>query len=119
MLLGCTEYLGGFLGDRFYESQLKATGDCPGNPKNKGKPPKALTKPEMVELLGVKGLTALTIKDLKILVASWEDIAELELPTGRLKYPYVDQLASWIPEVDWARCTVATLTDTIKYKMTS
>lgn len=105
------------MGDRFYEQQLKATGNCPGNPKEKGKPPKPKSKAELVELLGIPGLSALTIKDLQVLISVWENPVSLTMPTGRLKTPYVTQLHRLTDQVPWTRCTVATLKDVINFKM--
>lgn len=103
-----------FMGDRFYEQQIKAVGDCPGNPKNKGKPAKAPTKPEMVELLGIPGLDKLRIPELQALLLVWESPKELTPQEGRLKKPYVSECAKLTDAVDWNRCTVVTLKEVIK-----
>lgn len=105
-----------FMGDRFYQQQIAAIGDCPGSTKSKTKPPKAPTKPEMVERLGIKGLDKLRIPELQALTLAWESHPGLEMPEGRLKKPYVDECAK-LAEVDWSRCTIATLKEVInKFK---
>lgn len=107
-----------FMGDRFYQQQIAAIGDCPGNPKNKGKPEKVKkkTKQDYEELIGIPGLSNLLLKDLIALAAVWEtNEVKLEMPSGRLKAPFVKECAR-LADIDWAKCTIATLKAVIEAK---
>lgn len=100
------------MGDRFYQQQLKATGNCPGNPKDKGKAPKALTKAEKVDLLGIKGLLVFTQAELSALLLVWDTTPNLSMPEGAKKH-FVEEAQAITPEVNWGKCTKVTLIEVI------
>lgn len=100
------------MGDRFYSQQLKATGKAPG--MYLGKPDK-LTKADQVAALPViAGLDKLTQKDLAKLPEFFSQKYQLELPTGRLKAPYIATLKALEASVDWNKLTVATMAEVLK-----
>jgi len=100
------------MGDRFYQQQLKSTGKAPGV---KGQKPDRVLKADIVASLPeISGLDKLTQKDLAKLPAIFSNKYEITLPTGRLKKPYLDELALVSEEIDWNKLTVATMTELIK-----
>lgn len=104
--------VGCFVGDRFYQQQLKATGKAPGV---KGQKPDVILKSDVVAALPViAGLNKLTKKDLEKLPALFSKKYQLELPTGRLKAPYITALKALEATVDWNKLTVATMAEVLK-----
>ena len=98
------------MGDRFYQQQLEAIGDCPGAPdsaKRRKRKPKQPTKSEMLGSIP-SGVAKLTKKDVERVVKLWPNRKPVaEMPTGRLKKPYVEALQKSLGDVDWFRLTVA------------
>lgn len=107
-----------FMGERFYRQQIEAIGNCPGNSKNKLKEEKAKkpTKAELAEELGLPCLEKLTLKDLQLLQNNFvcKDVV-LTTPTGRLKKPFVEELAKVQSQVAWSKLTVAELKEVITH----
>lgn len=104
------------MGDRFYQAQLKATGKAPGD-KKEHKEPRLLKADVLAELPEIAGLKKLTMEDLQKLVKSdcLTHNIKLVMPEGRLKAPYVAQVAQLEPDVDWAKLTVAELKELISF----
>lgn len=107
------------MGDRFYQQQLDALGTCPGfigkRARKRGygssSTPKAprLTKKDLAAELGIAGIDKLLMPCLDTLIRTPYTGDGLVMPTGRLKQPYIDSLVAFYPQVDWSKCTVATL----------
>lgn len=96
-----------WVGDRFYQQQLKAIGRCPGDKKDHK--PARVTKDELAaQCPALKGLL---VKDLEKLPEFKQYTGEL--PTGRLKKPYLVALAQVHPEVNWSKLTVAAMTEVL------
>lgn len=105
--------VGCFVGDRFYNQQLKAIGKAPGV---KGQKPDRVLKADVVASLPViAGLSKLTQKDLAKLPEVLSKKYQLELPTGRLKAPYISALKALEATVDWNKLTIATMAEVLKY----
>jgi hypothetical protein len=104
-----------FMGDRFYMQQIEAIGDCPGSVKSKLKPPKKQSKQDLLSLFPISGLDKLRLNELQVLKLHWEDRIEVKAPTDRLKKPYVDACAGITDQIDWTRCTIATLKQVIEH----
>lgn len=95
-----------FVGDRFYMQQLEVLKDCPGNPKSKPKKERKATKAQLAESIGCLALEKLTVGDLSKVTI--EPVFVGEIPTGRLKAPYVDKCKEIInKDVNWTKLTVS------------
>lgn len=105
-----------FMGERFYRQQIEATGTCPGDTKGKLKEakPKRATKADLADNLGCSALEKLTLKDLENLSVLARK-QRFELPTGRLKKPYIVECKRINDKVDWNKLTVKDLTEVIKH----
>lgn len=99
-----------WMGDRFYQQQLKTLGTCPGDGKNKK--PKRLTKDEILTDFKVKGIKKLLVKDIELLLGL-KEFPVLEMPEGRLKAPYIEQCKKIHEDVNWAKLTVSDMKEVI------
>lgn len=103
------------MGDRFYQAQLEATGDCPGAPWTekreamRNKKPRR-TKADMVEELP-KGAEKLLVKDIELLLEAWPVRVQVEMPEPvRRKAPYVEALQESVQaDIDWTKLTIKEL----------
>tara|TARA_R110000822_G_scaffold12171_18_gene44134 strand:+ start:378 stop:683 length:306 start_codon:yes stop_codon:yes gene_type:complete len=95
------------MGDRFYQQQYGTTMGALAEPL---RPTKSLTKAELVLIPGTEKLL---VKDLHRLRLVNLDFVSLELPTGRLKAPYIAQCKKIDPEINWSKLTVANLKEVI------
>tara|TARA_R110000744_G_scaffold158870_1_gene274916 strand:+ start:619 stop:924 length:306 start_codon:yes stop_codon:yes gene_type:complete len=95
------------MGDRFYQQQYGTTMGALAEPL---RPTKSLTKAELVLIPGTEKLL---VKDLHRLRLVNLDFVTLELPTGRLKAPYIAQCQKIDPEINWSKLTVANLKEVI------
>jgi|TARA_R110002167_G_scaffold348454_1_gene559804 hypothetical protein len=95
------------MGDRFYQQQYGTTMGALAEPL---RPTKSLTKAELVLIPGTEKLL---VKDLHRLRLVNLDFVSLELPTGRLKAPYIAQCQKIDPEINWSKLTVANLKEVI------
>jgi hypothetical protein len=109
------------MGDRFYQQQLAATGDCPGASETQRRKKKSVagpTKSDIVAKLPVD-LSALTKRDLELVVSSLDScLGEFEMPEGRLKRPYVTELNKLDSRVSWNKLTVAKMKELIEWLLT-
>tara|TARA_R110000764_G_scaffold164083_2_gene251162 strand:- start:1802 stop:2107 length:306 start_codon:yes stop_codon:yes gene_type:complete len=95
------------MGDRFYQQQYGTTMGALAEPL---RPTKSLTKAELVLIPGTEKLL---VKDLHRLRLVNLDFVSLEIPTGRLKAPYIAQCQKIDPEINWSKLTVANLKEVI------
>lgn len=102
------------MGDRFYQQQLAATGDCPGasdaQKKRKTNSTPRLLKSDVVAALpiGVQPqLKKLLLAELQEVAVAWPTRKLVETPTSRLRKPYVDALnESCNLELTWKGLTI-------------
>jgi|TARA_R110000744_G_scaffold380026_1_gene499504 hypothetical protein len=96
------------MGDRFYQQQYGTTMGALAEPV---RPTKSMTKAELVLLSGTEKLL---VKDLhRLRLVNLEFVTTLELPTGRLKAPYITQCEKIDPDINWSKLTVANLKEVI------
>jgi len=105
------------MGDRFYMQQYNVT--CGSLPQvktssNNSGASKAPTKAELVSKLGVPSLEKLLVKDLQLLQLVDLKVPGIEMPTGRLKAPYVAECEKIHSDVTWSKMTVAGLKEVIQ-----
>lgn len=104
-----------FMGERFYRQQIAAIGTCPGDTKGKLKEakPKRQSKADLAASLGCPALEKLTVPDLQQLQVLAKK-QRLELPSGRLKKPYIDECKRINDKVTWSKLTVKDLKEVIE-----
>lgn len=104
-----------FVGDRFYKQQIDTIGTCPGYAKELSKKIKKPTKEHIANEIGCPNLVKLTVADLEK-VCKVEKSADIEIPEGRLKKPYIDQCNQHLDSsVGWNKLTVNDLVATLKF----
>lgn len=106
-----------WMGDRLYMQQYNVT--CGSLPQvktssNNSGASKAPTKAELVSKLGVPSLEKLLVKDLQLLQLVDLKVPGIEMPTGRLKAPYVAECEKIHSDVTWSKMTVAGLKEVIQ-----
>ena len=100
-----------YVGDRFYQQQLAAVGSCPG--REKSSKPKQPTKADILGSLPA-ALSKLTKADLQLVAAAWPDRRGIDVPTGRLKAPYIKALRESVhADADWNKLTVKDMTEVL------
>jgi len=111
------------MGDRFYQQQLAATGNCPGasetqRRKRRSTAAKGPTKSDIVAKLPCD-LSALTRVDLEKVQGSLDTcLGEFEMPEGRFKKPYIEQLNKLDSRVNWNKLTVAKMKELLEWLLT-
>ena len=90
------------MGDRFYTQQLAYL------PKEASS-----SKTGLADTLGISGLNKLLSADLQRLSITGFSSAEVTMPSGRLKAPYIEQCNKLNDTVDWSKLTVAVLKEVI------
>jgi hypothetical protein len=100
------------MGDRFYQQQYGTTMGALAEPL---RPTKSLTKAELVLIPGTEKLLVKDLHRLRLVNLDFVnlDFVSLELPTGRLKAPYIAQCQKIDPEINWSKLTVANLKEVI------
>ena len=99
------------VGDRFYTQQLAATGSAPGFKSGKPEKVKAPTKAQLIADFGVD-ISALTKADLEAVLAA--ETKSVEMPSGRLKAPFIAACKAAYCDADFSKLTVATMRELIK-----
>lgn len=96
-----------WMGERFYRQQIEAIGTCPGDPKNRKE--KRATKEDMAG--SIPALKGLLIKDLQKIPEFKKFTGDI--PSGRLKKPYIQALVQVHSGVDWSRLTVKAMMEVL------
>lgn len=94
------------VGERFYAQQLASTGTAPGYKSGKPEKVKAPTKAQLISDFGVD-ISALTKADLEAVLAA--EPKSVEMPTGRLKAPFITACKAAYCDVDFSKLTVAAM----------
>lgn len=105
-----------WMGDRFYMQQLKAIGNCPGAPLGKGKE-RAATKDDLAANFPpcVMKLTKADIEKLGLHKSLGNLKFSGDIPSGRLKAPYLSALSSVASDINWGKMTVADMTQMLEW----